>query len=126
MQAVQYARLTVTKSRPFARKPHAQGGGSQADAGPSPAYKRNLDVLKEDINTLLIGFPGSFIEDKGLTLSVHYRLVNQDQMDLTVAQVWMVLMEFQVFLVQMVHLVYQVLMVLTVRQGLTETTVTQV
>ena len=41
--------------------------------------KRILQHIKEDLNTKLSTIKGVFIEDKGLSLSVHYRLAERDQ-----------------------------------------------
>ena len=45
----------------------------------SPGYYDLLNSLKNEINNKLIDFPGAFIEDKGVTISIHYRQVNPDQ-----------------------------------------------
>ena len=39
-------------------------------------FREILEYLKWDINRELIFFKGAFVEDKGLGLSVHYRLLN--------------------------------------------------
>lgn len=43
----------------------------------SPRYRTILDNIKDDLNAKLSGIKGAFVEDKGLSLSVHYRLVNE-------------------------------------------------
>lgn len=53
-----------------------------AIAGESPVslrYKRILQHIKEDLNAKLSAIKGVFIEDKGLSLSVHYRLAERNQ-----------------------------------------------
>lgn len=42
----------------------------------STGFKAALKKIKEDLDRRLSAVKGVFIEDKGLTLSVHYRLVN--------------------------------------------------
>ena len=39
----------------------------------SPGYLRLLQKLKEDLKRKIVSFRGAFIEDKGLTLSLHFR-----------------------------------------------------
>jgi len=41
-----------------------------------PQDKETMDHLKRDLNREIDGIEGVFIEDKGLTLSVHYRLAH--------------------------------------------------
>lgn len=43
----------------------------------SSAYKLILARMKDELITKLSGIKGVFIEDKGLSLSLHYRLVNR-------------------------------------------------
>jgi trehalose 6-phosphate phosphatase len=43
-----------------------------------PHDKQTMDRLKQELSRELDGVEGVFIEDKGLTLSVHYRLANLD------------------------------------------------
>lgn len=38
-----------------------------------------MEKIKYELITQLCGIPGVFVEDKGVTLSVHYRLVPQDK-----------------------------------------------
>lgn len=45
----------------------------------SPQYKTILKQIKDSLNAKLFGIKGIFIEDKGLTLSIHYRLVDKKQ-----------------------------------------------
>jgi len=45
----------------------------------SVRYKRILGCIKDELGTKLAAFKGAFIEDKGLSLSVHYRLVDRGQ-----------------------------------------------
>ncbi|MDP2940098.1 MAG: trehalose-phosphatase [Candidatus Omnitrophota bacterium] len=42
-------------------------------------YKRILQNIKDDLNAKLSAIKGTFIEDKGLSLSIHYRLVDRNQ-----------------------------------------------
>lgn len=42
-------------------------------------YYELLERLKNEISQKLAEFPGAFIEDKGVTISVHYRQVSFDQ-----------------------------------------------
>lgn len=46
---------------------------------PSTSYKDFLELLKKEIEHDLITCPNVFIEDKGITLSIHYRQVDQEQ-----------------------------------------------
>ena len=41
------------------------------------SYKRKLGKIKKELQLALSGFKGVFIEDKNLTLSVHYRLAGK-------------------------------------------------
>lgn len=43
----------------------------------SARYKRILQHIKDDLNTNLSAINGAFMEDKGLSLSIHYRLVDR-------------------------------------------------
>ncbi len=45
----------------------------------STRYKRILQHIKDELNTNLSTVEGAFLEDKGLSLSVHYRLVDRSQ-----------------------------------------------
>lgn len=45
-------------------------------------YRTILDRIKENLNDRLRSIKGAFIEDKGLSLSLHYRLVNKKSMPL--------------------------------------------
>lgn len=42
-------------------------------------YKRILQDIKDKLKTKLSAFKGIFVEDKGLSLSIHYRLADRDQ-----------------------------------------------
>lgn len=42
-------------------------------------YKRILEQIKDDLELKLSAIKGAFIEDKGLSLSVHYRLTDRTQ-----------------------------------------------
>lgn len=53
--------------------------GVESDPLASSAYNDLLERLKMVINEKLAQFPGSFLEDKGITISVHFRLINPDQ-----------------------------------------------
>lgn len=43
------------------------------------AYRKILDKIKADLNKKLSLIKGAFIEDKGLSLALHYRLVDKKQ-----------------------------------------------
>lgn len=43
-------------------------------------YKRILEHIKDDLQLKLSAIKGVFVEDKGLSLSIHYRLANRSQM----------------------------------------------
>ena len=42
-------------------------------------YKRILEHIKDDLQRKLSAIKGAFVEDKGLSLSIHYRLADRDQ-----------------------------------------------
>lgn len=48
----------------------------------SPRYKMILEHIKEDLIQKLCPIKGVFVEDKGLSLSIHYRLVAKKNMSL--------------------------------------------
>lgn len=48
----------------------------------SPRLKSIIRQIKEDLENKLLGVKGVFIEDKGLTVSVHYRLVDKKDIPL--------------------------------------------
>jgi trehalose-phosphatase len=48
----------------------------------SLAYKTLLKKIKDDLQKKLAGIKGALIEDKGLTLSLHYRAVNKKDIPL--------------------------------------------
>jgi trehalose 6-phosphate phosphatase len=56
-----------------------KGPGMEFRGLSSPAYRKQLGDLKREMNEKLDEFPGAFIEDKGETLSVHYRQVKEEQ-----------------------------------------------
>lgn len=55
-----------------------RGGGMEFEGLISPAYKKTLTIIKGAIGEMLADFPGAFLEDKGMTISVHYRLTQED------------------------------------------------
>jgi trehalose 6-phosphate phosphatase len=59
-----------------------KGHGLEFEGLTSPAYKKLLEHLKREMDRELAFFPGAFIEDKGETLSVHYRQVMEGQKSL--------------------------------------------
>ncbi len=48
----------------------------------SQRYRKILERIKEVLNKKLTNIKGAFIEDKGLTLTIHYRLVNKSDIPL--------------------------------------------
>lgn len=42
-------------------------------------YKKSLEKIKKALEEMVVSFPGAFVEDKGLTLSLHYRLLNDER-----------------------------------------------
>lgn len=63
-----------------------RGGGMEFEGLISPAYKKTLTIIKGAIGEMLADYPGSLLEDKGVTVSVHYRLAQQDQHDQIVGE----------------------------------------
>ncbi len=53
-----------------------KGPGMAFEVPVPSAYKILLEHLKKEINNKLADFPGAFLEDKGVTISVHYRQVS--------------------------------------------------
>ena len=53
-----------------------EGAGIDFGNFPFTRYREILEYLKWEINKELIFFKGAFVEDKGLGLSVHYRMLN--------------------------------------------------
>ncbi len=51
----------------------AYGQGLKSISYCSPQFKKNLDKFKEQLKKSFSTLPGVWVEDKGLTLSVHYR-----------------------------------------------------
>jgi trehalose 6-phosphate phosphatase len=45
----------------------------------SPGYKMILEHIKNDLRQKISSIRGAFVEDKGLSLSLHYRLVDKKQ-----------------------------------------------
>jgi len=45
----------------------------------SPAYRVILERIKSDLEKKISSIEGAFVEDKGLTLSLHYRLVDKSR-----------------------------------------------
>lgn len=43
------------------------------------AYRAAMSLIRPRLSTMVAGVPGSHLEDKGLSLSLHYRLVHRDQ-----------------------------------------------
>jgi len=48
---------------------------------PAEAVRPVIRHLHSRLSEVLAGFEGAFVEDKGITLSVHYRLVGEDRVD---------------------------------------------
>jgi trehalose 6-phosphate phosphatase len=48
---------------------------------PAEAVRPVIRHLHSRLSEVLAGFEGAFVEDKGITLSVHYRLVREDRVD---------------------------------------------
>lgn len=48
----------------------------------SPEYTSILSQIKKELNKKITGFKGAFLEDKGLSLSLHFRLVNKKEIPL--------------------------------------------
>ncbi|MFH1397412.1 MAG: trehalose-phosphatase [Candidatus Omnitrophota bacterium] len=48
----------------------------------SAEYRKILDRIKDELGQKIDSFPGAFIEDKGLSLTLHFRLVNPIQLPL--------------------------------------------
>lgn len=51
-----------------------RGAGLEFESLISPSYKQLLAGIKSEIDDTLAGFSGVLMEDKGVTLSIHYRL----------------------------------------------------
>lgn len=45
----------------------------------SENYRPIIQRIKNELEKKIVSIPGAFVEDKGLTLSLHYRLVNKKQ-----------------------------------------------
>jgi len=56
-----------------------EGPGIHFRSASSPRLKAAFECIKDQIKKELLFFQGSFLEDKDLTLSVHYRLVGDDK-----------------------------------------------
>jgi trehalose-phosphatase len=56
-----------------------KGPGIQHECPIADDFKVLIGELKEKIALGLKGFPGAFIEDKGVTISIHYRQVKEEQ-----------------------------------------------
>ncbi|MFH0791462.1 MAG: trehalose-phosphatase [Candidatus Omnitrophota bacterium] len=48
----------------------------------SPRYQMIIRYIKEDLNKRISSIKGAFIEDKGVSLSLHYRLVTRGKLSL--------------------------------------------
>jgi trehalose-phosphatase len=48
----------------------------------SSRYRIIIERIKNDLGKMISSIPGAFIEDKGLSLSLHYRLVDKNQIPL--------------------------------------------
>jgi len=48
----------------------------------SPRYRIIIERIKNDLEQKISSIDGAFVEDKGLSLSLHYRLVNKSQIPL--------------------------------------------
>jgi trehalose 6-phosphate phosphatase len=48
---------------------------------PAEAARPVMRYLCSSLNKVLAGFEGAFVEDKGITLAVHYRLLREDRVD---------------------------------------------
>ncbi len=56
-----------------------KGSGMEFEGLISPAYRQVLAGIKSEIIRSLESFQGVIIENKGITLSVHYRLTQEDE-----------------------------------------------
>ncbi len=56
-----------------------KGPGMDYQGTVNPAYKVLVDFLKKEIALRFSALPAVFIEDKGMSICVHYRRVNSDQ-----------------------------------------------
>ncbi|MFH1440749.1 MAG: trehalose-phosphatase [Candidatus Omnitrophota bacterium] len=59
-----------------------EGPGIKFHNNISPAVKLNLSKIKKQLNKELLAIKGILIEDKGLTLSIHYRLTSPKDIDI--------------------------------------------
>jgi trehalose 6-phosphate phosphatase len=57
-----------------------EGPGIKFKSAVPPGYKTILAHIKNELARNLSSFNGAFVEDKGLTLSIHYRLVGRTQL----------------------------------------------
>jgi trehalose 6-phosphate phosphatase len=48
---------------------------------PAEAVRPVIRQLYSTLSSVLVGFQGAFVEDKGITLTVHYRLLGEDKVD---------------------------------------------
>lgn len=58
-----------------------QGAGLDRVHPEAAAARPRLEQVRDDVTRRLTEIPGAIIEDKGLTLSIHYRLVPRDLVD---------------------------------------------
>lgn len=56
-----------------------EGPKIKFESSSSVRYKETLQRIKDGLNTKLSTIKGAFIEDKGLSLSIHYRLADRSQ-----------------------------------------------
>lgn len=54
-----------------------EGPKIKFEASVSSGYKATLEQIKEDLKNRLHSIKNVFVEDKGISLSIHYRLVNR-------------------------------------------------
>jgi trehalose 6-phosphate phosphatase len=56
-----------------------EGPGIQHTVTISDTYLQTLQIVKTELQATIGGYKGAFVEDKGLTLSVHFRLVELEK-----------------------------------------------
>jgi len=56
-----------------------EGPKLRFEAPVSAGYKNTLEQLKSDLGKKLAGIKGAFLEDKGLSLALHFRIVDKDE-----------------------------------------------
>lgn len=56
-----------------------EGPGIHYSAAVGDTYQETLKTVKSELSARIAGYKGAFIEDKGLSLSVHFRLVELEK-----------------------------------------------